>query len=146
MWYCYYGNELVRLGTFYDFQAFLDLPHVWYLSEIDDSALKVLAKTIVTLSPRETQFLKFHVHLKEVTRNGYLCMPTWTFEEILECRKEIFSHLPEELVSELFDKVGGVPRSVLLTASPENVERALIHVRHPVTIKQHAVNGLQDMF
>ena len=77
------------------FSPFLDLPHVWYLSEIDDGPLKVLAKTIVTLSPRK----------RSVSQVRYLCMPTWAFEEILECRKEIFSHLPEELVSELFDKV-----------------------------------------
>ena len=84
--YCYYGTELVRLGTFSSVRAYLDLQYVWYLSDNDDGRLKVLANTMVTLSPRkrsnEPVFVKFYALLKEVTPSGNLCMPSWAFEEI----------------------------------------------------------------
>ena len=41
------------------------------------------------------------------------------FEEISDYRKEIFSDLSEEVVSELFDKVDGIPRSVLLNPTSD---------------------------
>ncbi|KAF8420463.1 hypothetical protein EV426DRAFT_576403 [Tirmania nivea] len=69
-----------------------------------------------------------------------------SFEEISDCREGIFSDLSEDVVSELFDKAGGVPRSILLKPSREkepkttveagleDIEDALRHVRDPAKI------------
>ena len=122
---------------------------MWYLLDNEDGPPeRALAKTIVALSPRKgtNAFPRFHKFLKDVNRSGKLCMPLWSFEEISDCREGIFSDLSEDVVSELFDKAGGVPRSILLKPSREkepktaveagleDIEDALRHVRDPAKI------------
>lgn len=75
-------------------------------------------------------------------------MPLWSFEEISDCRQGIFSDLPEHVVSELLDKAGCVPRSILLKPSMEkepqtaneagleDIEHALKQVSVPAKIHQ----------
>lgn len=86
----------------------------------------VLAKTIVTISSNE--FPRFPRFIKDVNRSGKLCIPLWSFEEISDCREGIFSDLSKDMVSALFDKAGGVPRSVLLKPSMENDSGPLLRL------------------
>ncbi|KAF8427450.1 hypothetical protein EV426DRAFT_685185 [Tirmania nivea] len=127
--YCYYGTELAHTGSYNDFTNFLDIPNVWYLSDNEDGPPeRVLAKTIVALSPRKgiNACPRFHKFFKDVNRSGKLCMPLWSFEEISDCREGIFSDLSEDVVSELFDKAGGVPRSILLKPSREKEPKTAV--------------------
>ena len=47
-------------------------------------------------------------------------MGPWTLEELLYCREHTFPLVPEEIVTNLFHKAGGVPRYVL-----RNVEASI---------------------
>jgi hypothetical protein len=40
-------------------------------------------------------------------------MPPWTIEELKACQKHIFKQVPEDMMLEMFDRAGGVPRYVL---------------------------------
>jgi hypothetical protein len=40
-------------------------------------------------------------------------MPPWTIEELKACREHIFTQVPENLMLDIFDRAGGVPRYVL---------------------------------
>ena len=75
----------------------------------------------------------------------------WTVEEILKCRKESFRSLLVHDVLILFDKVGGVPRSVLFLPSKQpqkaiteglsGIKSALQRITNPVEVNDCLMAG-----
>lgn len=139
-YYCYCGTESVLVGSFDNFEHLLELPDVWYLSDSEEGPETVNARTITTLSPKKShdRFPKFHVFCKDLATR--FCMPLWTLEEISDCRKKIFPNLNENAVSELFHKVGGVPRNVLFVPS-RDPQRAIITGLGRIESALKSING-----
>lgn len=67
MFYCYYGTEFALFGHFDDFEGFLNLEDVWYVSESQGGTRNVLANTFITLSPRQKndEYLNFYEFRKK---------------------------------------------------------------------------------
>ena len=118
-YYLYFGTEFVHIGSLDDFEHVLELPYVWYLSDNALGPEAVRAKTVITLSPKkkaDETLIKFHEFFKILTVSGKLCMPLWTLSELSVCRE---TDLDEDIMCELFNKIGGVPRSVLFVPSKD---------------------------
>ncbi|KAF9345378.1 hypothetical protein BGX34_004809 [Mortierella sp. NVP85] len=88
------------------------------------------AKTVIAASPKtlysDAQFKDVE---KEISWKYH--MAPWDLDELKECRNTVanFENIPEEVVVELYSKIGGVPRYVLkwarqgLTRYPEDLEK-----------------------
>jgi hypothetical protein len=112
-YYAFAGPNIVRIGTYSDFQAFFLLPTTWYLVDWKPKSKPVSkpAATLFALSPnsiRDEDFLDFEKQLAM-----RLCMPVWTYNELEVCRHHIFPELSNESLNYIYDRVGGVPRSCL---------------------------------
>jgi len=61
-------------------------------------------------------------------------MPTWTFDELQDCQQQMFPTLNYDLISELFDRFGGVSIYVLGKAS--NISDSLQRLEEDGTIEK----------
>ncbi|RIA80828.1 hypothetical protein C1645_837982 [Glomus cerebriforme] len=112
--YRFKGSNL-ETGEIDDFSDYLYSPETWYLVDskrpsIDPNSSNS-ARTVVAVSPNSLNNDKFQDFAKDVVNKYY--MPPWTIEELKACQKHIFKQVPEDLMLEIFDRAGGVPRYVL---------------------------------
>jgi len=98
-------------GSFYEFLSQINKSTTWYLADGVISPKLVEAKTVVTLSPNGIGKKEFKEFDKNYLKKYY--MDPWTLEELLSCRKLVFPLVPEETVTNLFHRAGGIPRYVL---------------------------------
>ena len=79
---------------------------------------------------------------KKGSNSFHLCMPPWNFQEMSKCRQIVLRTVSESVVSELFDKLGGIPRSVLHIPS-KNAEQAL---QDDLDVIINAFSNVTDLF
>ncbi|KAF9406082.1 hypothetical protein BGZ76_006421, partial [Entomortierella beljakovae] len=107
---CYvYTGSTVYTGNIEDFQEFLLLGETWYL--VDSSENPILdqrAKTVISAS-----LMTIVEQYKEVDKEApdYYHMAPWELEELEKCRVcvDSFNMVQNELMEELYCKLGGVP-------------------------------------
>src|SRR5688572_24071296 len=83
----------------------------WYLADATPLP-KLTAKTVVAISPISYIEDKKYEEFAKIVNNKF-CMPPWMLNELEFCQKETFSHVPNTLMLNLFDKAGGVPQYIL---------------------------------
>ncbi|PKY52515.1 hypothetical protein RhiirA4_470194 [Rhizophagus irregularis] len=112
--YCFKGSNL-ETGKIDDFSDDLYSPKTWYLVDSKQPSIDPKssnsARTVVAASPNSLNNSKFQDFAKDVVNRYY--MPPWTIEELKACQKHIFKQVPEDMMLEMFDRAGGVPRYVL---------------------------------
>jgi hypothetical protein len=91
----------------------------WYIVD-GKQPDRAIAKTILICSPRKDHYREFDKQSPDIR-----IMPVWTWEEINDCRKEIFKHLSEEVVRALYMKWGGIPRYVLMSAENSKIQNKI---------------------
>jgi hypothetical protein len=111
--YAFASPNIVRKGTYRDFEAVFLLPTTWYLVDWKPVTRpkSTPATTLFALSPnsiRDEDFKDF-----EKVLSTCLCMPVWTYDELEECRDHIFPELTNKSLNYIYDRVGGIPRSCL---------------------------------
>ncbi|EXX62053.1 hypothetical protein RhiirA5_395628 [Rhizophagus irregularis] len=94
--------------------VYLRKPAVWYI--VDGKEPKdVKAKTILICSPKKNHYKNFDKYEGVVTIRY---MPTWKWEEIARCRKELYEKkVSNKKARDCFRKWGGIPRFVLERAN-----------------------------
>ncbi|CAB4383198.1 unnamed protein product [Rhizophagus irregularis] len=78
------------------------------------------AKTILICSPLKSHYKIFDRRIPEIRY-----MPPWSWDEINKCRADIFAHLSENEVRELYIKWGGIPRNILEGARAKGIQKQL---------------------
>ncbi|CAG8540053.1 983_t:CDS:2, partial [Ambispora leptoticha] len=107
--YCFEDSNLF-VGDFEEFSERLYNPKTWYL--VDGTVPRdVLARTVVCASSKSIKDRGFQEFLKKFVNK--FCMPPWSIEELEACRLGVYPELPQDLMLELSDEAGGVPRYVL---------------------------------
>ncbi|RHZ76166.1 hypothetical protein Glove_202g84 [Diversispora epigaea] len=107
--YCFEGPNL-SIGYFDEFMEKLYNPKAWYL--VDGSVPKfVMSKIVISTSSKSIKDKEFQEFAKNVINK--FCMPPWSIEELEACRLSVFPEIPQDLMLDLSDEVGGVPRKVL---------------------------------
>ncbi|CAB4425352.1 unnamed protein product [Rhizophagus irregularis] len=92
---------------------------VWYIVDgksPDDSE----AKTILICSSLKSHYKVFDNRIPEIRY-----MPVWSWNEINKCRADIFTHLSENKVRELYIKWGGIPRYILKDVHTKGIQKQL---------------------
>jgi hypothetical protein len=136
--YAIAGPDILRKGTYRDFEAFLLLRTTWYLVDWRPrlGARDVSAATLFVLSPNSIRDRDFN-HFDKVLLLS-LCMPVWTYDELEKCRQNVFPELSKEFLDYIYDRVGGMPRSCL-----EAPARALGHRLDEEYARESGVRRLQ---
>ncbi|POG75117.1 hypothetical protein GLOIN_2v1453101, partial [Rhizophagus irregularis DAOM 181602=DAOM 197198] len=91
----------------------------WYIVDgksPDDSE----AKTILICSSLKSHYKVFDNRIPEIRY-----MPVWSWNEINKCRTDIFTHLNEDKVRELYIKWGGIPRYILEGIHAKGIQKQL---------------------
>ncbi|CAG8665766.1 5922_t:CDS:2, partial [Paraglomus brasilianum] len=70
-----------------------------------------LAKSVIAISPKAAKTRNFQEFDKDLIHRYH--MPPWLEEELLACQKLVQPLLPEKLVVEIYEILGGIPRYVL---------------------------------
>ena len=109
-WYRF-SDEGVTQGDISDFRkaGYLQGTKTWFLSDPKDRPEELLGlPTVVLVSPRTSRVNEF---MKQAD-SFLFYMPVWSLDELFECQRAVFPHVPETDVRERFGKVGGVARAV----------------------------------
>jgi len=109
--YAFAGPNIVRMGTYSDFEAFFLLPTTWYLVDWKSKPVSKPAATLFALSPDSIWDEDFKDFEKVLAMN--FCMPVWAYDELEECRCHVFPELSNRSLNYIYDRVGGVARSCL---------------------------------
>ena len=111
--YAFAGQNIVRKGTYSDFEAFFFLPTTWYLVDWKPKPRpqSMPARTLFALSPNSIRDEEFSDFEKVVHKS--FCMPVWTYDELERCRLRVFPELSDRSLKYIYTRVGGVPRSCL---------------------------------
>ncbi|KAG2445299.1 hypothetical protein HYH02_008766 [Chlamydomonas schloesseri] len=110
--WCYDDEtKRVRRGkSWMDFEDELQDSKTWYiLDAVPAPDLDIEARIILITSPNPSL-------LKDMDKAGaqVLYMPLWSLDELKECHAKVYGDkVPEELVVQLYQHYGGVPRYVL---------------------------------
>jgi hypothetical protein len=91
----------------------------WYIVD-GKQPDRAVAKTVLICSLRKDHYREFDKQNPDIR-----IMPVWTWEEINDCRKEIFKHLSEEVVRTLYMKWGGIPQYVLMSAENSEIQNKI---------------------
>ncbi|CAG8666302.1 9605_t:CDS:2, partial [Scutellospora calospora] len=144
--YCFEGSNL-SIGYFDEFLEKLYNPKTWYL--VDGTAPKfVIAKIVISASSRSIKGRGFQEFIKNLVDK--FCMPPWSIEELEACRLSVFPMIPRDLMLDLSDEVGGVPRYVLqMPASIIRQENLNIKDQPPTlnnldTIKKRSLERVEE--
>ncbi|CAG8844860.1 40041_t:CDS:2, partial [Gigaspora margarita] len=106
----------------FSFNQYLNEPETWYIVE-GHVPKECEAKTILVCSPRKGNYREFDKYIGSTIRY----MPVWTFNEIEECRSNIFNHLGIDKIKNLYMRWGGIPRFVLENAHDKAQQNLLQH-------------------
>lgn len=97
-----------RYDSFVD-AGYLNDVDSWYLSDPDDRPFEGFSgSTVVLVSPKKK---RVHEFLKQALSER-LFMPVWSLDELLDCRRDVLSHVPITDVEKAFTQVGGVARVI----------------------------------
>ncbi|KXZ52705.1 hypothetical protein GPECTOR_8g100 [Gonium pectorale] len=131
--YCYkHQTGEVQFGDRSSFWAELRDPNTWYISDGVAPRLNCTAR-IILLTSSDRQIYE---DMDEMGAK-VLCMPLWSFREILDCRREMYEDVPEARAIELHEYYGGVVRYVLEYPSrrpTENLHGLLSRLRNAVSV------------
>ncbi|KAI3659937.1 hypothetical protein MP638_004964 [Amoeboaphelidium occidentale] len=114
-----FSENVVAVGTMHDFVSYLGERDTIYFSD-DCCPVDVAARTILLTSTNCDnwyQFAKDHCTIRY--------MPIWSKEEIHDCRSKLFLDLTVQQVDDLFNRWGGIPRSVLTYATRQDRQALL---------------------
>ncbi|CAG8543992.1 6892_t:CDS:2, partial [Dentiscutata heterogama] len=101
-------NSESIVGTYINFYNLLhNHPETWYLVDGTGPMKYVQARTVVSVSPKSIQSNKFQELIKDPMIR--FCVPPLSIEELLICKK-IFPTVPQNLMLDLIDRVGGISR------------------------------------
>ncbi|CAM9460116.1 unnamed protein product [Ectocarpus fasciculatus] len=90
-------------------EGYLGDNNTWYLSDPQYQPEEILGlPTVVLVSPRTGRVNEF---MKQAG-SCLFYMPVWSVDELFECQRAVFPHVPETDVRERFGKVRGVARAV----------------------------------
>ncbi|CAM9507463.1 unnamed protein product [Pylaiella littoralis] len=108
-WYRF-GNEGAQEGTYQEFRraGFTRDPTAWYLSDPEGSPRENFEGTTTVLVSPDYERIKEFLKLPTSKR---IFMPVWSLEELLKCRRVVFSHVLDTDVVKSFGVVGGVARA-----------------------------------
>jgi hypothetical protein len=139
--YAFASPNIVRKGTFSDFEDFFLLPTTWYLVDWQPKSKPISqpAATLFALSPNSTRDAEFKDYEKVLALS--LCMPVWTYDELEKCRSHIFPELKEGSLKYIYNRVGGVPRYCLQAPT-----RALINGLSDQEAHDEGLRRLEDAF
>ncbi|RHZ82131.1 hypothetical protein Glove_114g202 [Diversispora epigaea] len=133
--YCFEGPNL-SIGYFDEFLEKLYNPKTWYL--VDGAAPKfVIAKTVISASSKSIKDKEFKEFIKNLINK--FCMPPWSIEELEACRLSVFPEMPQDLMLDLSDEAGGVPRYVL------QIPASIIRQENPNIKDQPAILNNRDV-
>ncbi|PKY53291.1 hypothetical protein RhiirA4_425906 [Rhizophagus irregularis] len=112
--YCFQNLKLIR-GEYNDFLDILSSPDIWYLADGITSPKSSQGKTVIAISPngigsKEYQQFEKNYYVKEY------CMEPWSLKELEACRQYVFPKVPKEIMINIYNKAGGIPRYVLTQA------------------------------
>ncbi|KAF0382297.1 putative crinkler family protein [Gigaspora margarita] len=118
-----FSNEgSISKENLFSFNQYLNEPETWYI--VDGHVPKECeAKTILVCSPKKGNYREFDKYIGSTIRY----MPVWTFNEIEECRSNIFNHLGIDKIKNLYMRWGGIPRFVLENAHDKAQQNLLQH-------------------
>lgn len=111
--YAFAAPNIVRKGTYSDFEAFFLIPTTLYLVDWKPKSKPISkpATTLFTLSPNSIQDDDFKDFEKVLFMR--LCMPVWSYDELEACRRHVFPEQSTRSLSYIYSRAGGVPRSCL---------------------------------
>ena len=102
--YLFSGETVLRSNNVLgDFEDELDDPATWYL--VDGMAPEeVAARTFAAVSPDRRHYWEYKKAGGGQTEENVQVrfMPVWRLDELLRARELVFSHLPEQLVRDLY--------------------------------------------
>ncbi|GES74408.1 crinkler (CRN) family protein, putative [Rhizophagus clarus] len=101
------------------FKDFLANKKVWYIVD-GREPMDYVAKTILFCSPQ-----KHYYDAYDKLNVAIRYMPVWTWKEVDNCRNELFSHLNQEYVWELYKKWGEIPQFTLFYAQSDEQQALL---------------------
>ncbi|KAF9110395.1 hypothetical protein BGX27_006425 [Mortierella sp. AM989] len=154
--YAFGGTNVMSAGKIDDFRSLLYCRETWYL--VDDAphfkltnGKSVIVASQDNLRADSTSYKDLHKTVPIVQH-----MAPWSFSELDQARKILFSNVSREIMSELYSKLGGIPRyalyapSICLLRNPrdikhaknrasERLEQAIVQVRDPTEYLQYAV-------
>src|SRR5436305_10815906 len=132
--YHFNGSNL-NVGSFDEFSEQLYDTKTWYL--VDGTVPKdVLARTVVSASSKSIKDRGFQEFIKNLVNE--FCMSPWSIEELEACRLSVFPMIPQDLMLDLSDEAGGVPRYAL------QIPASIIRQENPNFEDQQAIHN-QDM-
>ncbi|CAG8685462.1 15307_t:CDS:2, partial [Funneliformis mosseae] len=138
--YCFEGTKL-HVGTFRDFSDQLyNNSKIWYLVD-STPPLGIQARTVVSASARSIKSREFKNFIKDLV--NIFCMPPWSIEELEICQKEIFPMVPPDLMYDLIDETGGIPRYVL--ALPASIIQKLKKSENSQSLKNRDYIEIKKM-
>jgi hypothetical protein len=139
--YVFASSNIVRKGTYSDFEAFFLLPTTWYLVDWkpESHPKKGKAATLFALSPNSISDPAFKDFEKVLSRR--FCMPVWTYDELEECRRLAFPDLSNRCLKYIYTRVGGVPRFCL-----ESPTEALRDGHSEEEAQESGLQRLEDAF
>jgi hypothetical protein len=108
--YCFENTKL-RTGSFEEFSEQLYNSKTWYLVDGTAPEDDVEAIQVVSASSKSIKSKELTDFVKEL--DNIFCMPPWSIEELEICRNEVYPMVPKDLMLDLIDVAGGVPRYVL---------------------------------
>ncbi|CAB4393915.1 unnamed protein product [Rhizophagus irregularis] len=116
-----FSEKQVISGSVHEFRDYLGREDVWYIVDARKPK-EYRAKTILICSPQVNYYKKFDDHGVKI-----MYMPVWSLSEIKQCKNniDIFKHLGDEEILNLYNKWGGIPRYVLFHARNYALQRFL---------------------
>ncbi|CAG8631314.1 442_t:CDS:2, partial [Cetraspora pellucida] len=89
---------------------YLNHNSIWHLVDSVLTPEDVEAKTVIALSPRSIKRDEFQEFDKIIVKRFY--MGPWSLEELLICQEHVFPAVPIDIMMELYNKAGGIPRYI----------------------------------
>ncbi|CAG8611666.1 10636_t:CDS:2 [Ambispora gerdemannii] len=133
--YCFKDSNL-SVGDSEEFSEQLYNSKTWYL--VDGTVPEdVIAKTVVSASSKSIKDNRFQDFVKNLV--SVFCVPPWSLEELEACRLSVFPMIPQDLMLDLSDEAGGVPRYVL------RIPASIIRLKNPNLEDQDMINMIKQI-
>jgi len=106
--YLFHNGQVTSSDNIAHYDGILNVPSTWYLVDTVPDPGAVVAKTVLTCSPRRETYKLFERYQQRVT----LYLPIWDSNELKCLQKNVFTDVTYYVMRERFGKVGGIPRLI----------------------------------